>query len=129
MIALIYFIRKGFLFLLISFFICFSSLSQLSAEEINWIEVANINNKIQFIDANSINYNNRGFLSVMTKYNELNPEDQEIINSNSYLIAVDCENRLFSKIKMNSELKQVKNWETPINDKLIKKTILTSCSY
>ena len=70
----------------------------LSAEEINWIEVANKNNEIQFIDANSIKYNNRGFLSVITKYSVIHPEDQKIINTNSYLMAIDCENRLFSKL-------------------------------
>ena len=86
-------------------------------------------NEFIFIDPNSINYDNRGFLSVMTKYSEVNPEDQNIINTASYLMAIDCENRLFSKLPVNGEIKQVKNWENPINDKLIKKTIMNSCSY
>ena len=60
----------------------------------------------------------------MTKYSEVNPEDQNIINTTSYLMAIDCENRLFSKLPVNGEIKQVKNWENPINDKLIKKTII-----
>tara|TARA_Y100001968_G_scaffold170633_1_gene156084 strand:+ start:456 stop:842 length:387 start_codon:yes stop_codon:yes gene_type:complete len=101
----------------------------LSAEEIDWIEVANTNNQIQFIDANSIKYNKRGLLSVITKYSEISPDDQEIINTNEYLIAVDCENRLFSKLPANGELNQIKNWEEPTNDKLIKNTIINSCAY
>ena len=113
----------------ISILMFFSSFLKLSAEEINWIEVANTNNQLQYIDVNSIKYNNKGFLSVMTKYSEINPEDQEIINTNSYLIAVDCENRLFSKLPVNGEPSQVKNWENPLNDKLIKKTIINSCTY
>jgi hypothetical protein len=97
--------------------------------EIDWIEVDKTTNGIQFIDSNSIKYNNRGFLSVLTKYSEINPDDQTIVSTNSYLMAIDCENRLFSKLPVNGRLDQVKNWDKPINDKLIKKTIINSCSY
>ena len=113
----------------IIFLMFFSYSFKLSADEIEWIEVSKASNEFIFIDPNSINYDNRGFLSVMTKYSEVNPEDQNIINSDSYLMAIDCENRLFSKLPVNGEIKQVKNWENPINDKLIKKTIMNSCSY
>ena len=116
-------------FCFISYLIFFSSVNNLSAEEINWIEVAGTNSEIQFIDANSIKYNNKGFLSVIAKYAEVNPEDQTIINTNSYLMAVDCDSRLFSKLPINGDIKEVKNWQKPINDKLIKKTILISCTY
>ena len=113
----------------IIFLMFFSYSFKLSADEIEWIEVSKAANAFIFIDPNSLNYDNRGFLSVMTKYSEVNPEDQNIINSASYLMAIDCENRLFSKLPVNGEIKQVKNWENPINDKLIKKTIMNSCSY
>ena len=113
----------------IIFLMFFSYSFKLSADEIEWIEVSKADNEFIFIDPNSINYDNRGFLSVMTKYSEVNPEDQNIINTASYLMAIDCENRLFSKLPVNGEIKQVKNWENPINDKLIKKTIINSCSY
>ena len=113
----------------IIFLMFFSYSFKLSANEIEWIEVSKADNEFIFIDPNSINYDNRGFLSVMTKYSEVNPEDQNIINTASYLMAIDCENRLFSKLPVNGEIKQVKNWENPINDKLIKKTIMNSCSY
>ena len=123
------FIKQGLIFCFFSFLIFSSCFIKLSAEELRWIEVDRTINGIQFIDANSIKYNNRGFLSVITKYSELNPDDQTIISSNSSLIAVDCENRLFSKLPVNGELKQVKTWEEPSNNKLIKKTIINSCSY
>ena len=113
----------------IIFLMFFSYSFKLSADSIEWIEVSKASNEFIFIDPNSINYDNRGFLSVMTKYSEVNPEDQNIINTASYLMAIDCENRLFSKLPVNGEIKQVKNWENPINDKLIKKTIMNSCSY
>ena len=113
----------------IFFLIFLSSPFKLPAKDIEWIEVSNSNNELIFIDPNSINYDNSGFLSVITKFSEVNPEDQNIINSDSYLMAIDCENRLFSKLPLNGEIKQVKNWENPINDKLIKKTIINSCSY
>ena len=116
-------------FCYIFFLIFFTGSDELYSKEINWIEVANTSNELQFIDVNSIKYNNRGFLSVITKYSEINPDDHEIINTNSYLIAVDCENRLFSKLPVNGDLNQVKNWDKPLNDKLIKNTIINSCAY
>ena len=123
------FLEQTLILSFLSFLIFFCCSSNLSAEEINWVEVGNTNNGIQFVDPNSIKYNNRGFLSVITKYSEINPDDQTIISTNSYLMAVDCENRLFSKLPVKGELKQVKNWERPINNKLIKQTIINSCSY
>ena len=123
------YIKQSLLFCLISFLLFFFCFMELSAEEVAWIEVAKTNNVIQYIDSNSIKYNNRGLLSVITKYSEINPDDKQIIITNTYLMAVDCENRLYSKLPLNGELKQVKSMETPINDKLIKKTILKSCAY
>ena len=87
------------------------------------------NNELLSINLNSIKYNNKGFLSVIAKYSEIDPDDQTVINDDSFLMAIDCENRLFSKFPVNADLKQVKNWENPINNKLIKKTIINSCSY
>ena len=126
-------IKKNIKQLLILFFISslifLSSFSKLPAEEINWIEVANTSNELQFIDPDSIKYSDRGFLSVVAKYSEINPDTNEVINTNTFLMAIDCDNRLFRKLSVNAKLKEVKNWETPINDKLIKKTIINSCSY
>ena len=123
------YINNVLIFFCLSFLIFFSGVINLSAEEIDWVEVAKTNDQIQFIDSNSIKYNNRGFLSVIIKYSEINQEDQKIINTNSYLMAIDCENRLFSKLPLNGEIKQVKNWVNPSNDKLIKRTIMNTCSY
>ncbi len=109
--------------------IVFSFSLMLSAQEIKWLEVSKTNNEVIFIEPSSINYDNRGFLSVITKQSEVNPEDQEIITTDSYLMAIDCENRLYSKLPLSGDIKQVKNWETPLNDKLIKKTIINSCAY
>ena len=123
------FIKQLSILCFISFILLFSSFIKLYAEELDWIEVAHINSEKQYIDPHSIKYNNRGLLSVMTKYSEVNSEDQKITNSNSYLMAIDCENRLFSKLPVNGDLKQVKSWETPMKNKLIKKTIISTCSY
>ena len=121
---------QNLLILCLSFFlIFFSGFMMLFADEINWVEVAKINNQIQSIDVNSIKYNNEGFLSVLMKYSETDPVDQEIINTNTFLMAIDCENRLFSKLPVNTELKQVNKWNKPIDDKLMKTTIINSCLY
>ncbi len=101
----------------------------LSAQDIKWLEVSKTNNEVIFIEPSSINYDNRGFLSVITKQSEIDPEDQKIINTESYLMAIDCDDRLYSKLPLAGDIKQVKNWITPLNDKLIKKTIINSCSY
>ena len=115
------------------FWLCFLAVFSCSvltyADQTVWTEVGNANNEIQFIDSNSIKYNSKGYLSVITKYSMINNDDHTIINSSPYLLAVDCENRLFSKLPLDSEPNQVKKWETPINNKLIKKTIISSCSY
>ena len=112
-----------------SFLIFLSGFTMLLADEINWVEVAKTNNQIQSIDVNSIKYNNEGFLSVLMKYSETNTANPEIKNTNTFLMAIDCENRLFSKLPVNGELKQVKKWIKPIDDKLIKTTIINSCFY
>ena len=129
MINLQDFIKQSLIFCFFSFLIFLLSFSELMSAEIDWLEVDKTINGIQFIDRNSIKYNNRGFLSVLTKYSEINPDDQTIVSTNSYLMAIDCENRLFSKLPVNGRLDQVKNWDKPIGDKLIKKTIINSCSY
>ena len=122
-------IKQLFLCCGIVFLIFLSSSFKLSAEKIEWIEVSRTDNELMFIDPHTISYDNRGFLSVISKYSEVNPEDNNIINTDSYLMAIDCGNRLFSKLPVNGEIKQVKNWEKPLNNRLIKKTILNSCSY
>ena len=115
----------SFAFVLIVFFFPL----MLSAQEIKWLEVSKTNNEVIFIEPSSINYDNRGFLSVITKQSEVDPEDQKILNTDSYLMAIDCENRLYRKLPITGDIKQVKDWNTPLNDKLIKKTIINSCSY
>ncbi len=122
-------IRQGLLICSIFFLIFFSSSFKIFADEIEWLEVSRTNNELLFINPNSIKYNNKGFLSVIAKHSDIDPHDQTVINNDSFLMAVDCENRLFSKFPANADLKQVKNWENPINNKLIKNTIINSCSY
>tara|TARA_B100000945_G_scaffold212068_1_gene170804 strand:+ start:68 stop:457 length:390 start_codon:yes stop_codon:yes gene_type:complete len=121
---------RQFLFLCCIFFlIFFSSSFKLFAEEIEWLEVSKTNNELLSINPSSIKYNNKGFLLVIAKHSDFNPDDQTIKNNDSFLMVIDCENRLFSKFPANADLKQVKNWEKPFNNKLIKKAIINSCSY
>ena len=129
MIPLRNYILKGFLICCIFFLIFFSSSFKIFADEIEWLEVSKTKNELLSIDPNSIKYNNKGFLSVIAKLSEINTDDQTFINNEPFLMAIDCDNRLFSKFPANADLKQVKNWENPINNKLIKKTIINSCSY
>ncbi len=118
------FIRQGIIFCVVSSLILLFASFNVSAEEINWKEVANTITEKQFIDINSIKYNKSGWLSVIVKYTEIDPDDQKIIKTSSYLMAIDCENRLYNKYPVNSELNQVKNWSKPVDNKLIKKTLL-----
>ena len=129
MIAIRNFIHQGLLFCFIFSQIFFSSSFKLFAEETDWLDVSKTSNELMSINPYSIKYNSKGFLSVLAKYSEIDPDDQTVISNNSFLMAIDCENRLFSKFPENADLKQVKNWESPINNKLIKKTIINSCSY
>ena len=129
MIALRSYIQKALIICCIFFLIFFSYSFKIFADEIEWLEVAKTNNELLSINPNSIKYNNKGFLSVIAKHSEIDPDDQTVKNNEPFLMAIDCENRLFSKFPANAELKQVKNWENPVNNKLIKTTIINSCSY
>ncbi len=129
MIALRNFIHQRFFYFGIFFLIFFSNSLMIVAEEIEWLEVSRVNNELLSINPNSIKYNNKGYLSVISEHSEIDPDDQTVINDDPFLMAIDCENRLFSNLPVNADLNQVKNWENPVNNKLIKKTIITSCSY
>jgi len=129
MITLRNYINQGLMFCFIFSLIYFSSSFKLSAEEIEWLEVSKTNNELLSIKPDSIKYNNKGFLSVLAIYSEIDPDDQTVFNKDSFLMAIDCEKRLFSKFPVNADLKQVRTWENPINNKLIKKTIINTCSY
>ena len=129
MISIRYYIHQVLLISCIFLLIFCPFSSKLFAEEIEWLEVSKTNNDLLFIDPNSIKYNNKGLLSVITKHTNINPDDQTILNTDSYLMAIDCKNRLFSKLSVDDNLKQVKNWDNSINNKLIKKAIIKSCSY
>ena len=129
MIALRNRIQQGVLICCIFFLIIFSFSFKIFADEMEWIEVSKTSNELLSIKPNSIKYNNKGFLSVIVRHSEIDLDDQTVINNEPFLMAIDCENRLFSKFPANVDLKKVKNWENPINNKLIKTTIINSCSY
>ena len=129
MIALRHFIYQCLLLCCIFFLIFFSLSYSVFAEEIEWLEVSKTNNELLFINPNSIKYNNKGILSVIANYSEIDLDSQTVINNDTFLLAIDCENRLFSKLPVNGEPNQVKKWIKPIDDKLIKTTIINSCSY
>ena len=129
MILLRNYIHQRLLFCGIFFLILFSFSFMISAEQIEWLEVSKTDNELLSINPNSIKYNNKGFLSLMAKHSEINPDDQTVIDDDLFLMAIDCENRLFNKLPANADVKKVQNWENPINNKLIKKTIINSCSY
>ena len=129
MIHLRNYIHWIFIFGFFFFLIFFSFSFVISAEQIEWLEVSKADNELLSINPNSIKYNNKGFLSVIAKQSEIDPDNRSVISNKSFLMAIDCENRLFSKFPLNTDLKQVKTWETPTNNKLIKKTIINSCSY
>ncbi len=123
------YLKQVLIFCFVFFLIYFFSFNKIFAQEFSWNEVARSSNEIQFIDSHSIQYNNQGVLTFFTRHFEINPVDQNIISTDSYLMAVDCENRLFSRLPRNGELKQIKTWNKSTNDKFIKTIIINSCSY
>ena len=129
MITLRNYLHNGFILFCIFVLIFFSFSFKLFADDIEWLEVSKTSNELLYINPNSIKYNNKGFLSVIAKYSEIDSDDQTVINNEPFLMAIDCENRLFSKFPVNAYLKQVKRWENSINNKLMKKAIVYSCSY
>ena len=77
-------IHQGTLICCIFFLIFFSSPFMIFADEIEWLEVSKTNNELLSINPNSIKYNNKGFLSAIAKYSVIDPEDQTIINDDSF---------------------------------------------
>ena len=102
---------------------------RIISEEIEWLEVSKTNNELLSIVPESIKYNNKGYLTVIAKHSEIVSEKQTISNNDTFLLAIDCDNRLFTKLSANADLNRVRNWENPVNNKLIKKTIINCCSY
>ena len=60
------------------FFLMFFSTSKIFAEEIEWLDVSKTNTELLSIKPNSIKYNNKGFLSVIAKYSEIDPDNETI---------------------------------------------------
>lgn len=109
--------------LILSSFVLFGLLLapfRASAVQSNWVEVASDSSAIQFIDTESIKYK-KEILSLTTKYSELNPENQETLNTNTYQIQIDCRNRLFKE--------EGEKWEKSVGNKIITETIINSCTY
>ncbi len=117
------------LFCCIFFLTIFSSPLMIIPLDFEWLEVSKINNELISIDPKSIKYKNRGFLTVIAKYSEIDSDMHTVTNNDTFLMAIDCGRRLYNKFPANTDLKQVKNWKNPINNKLLKKTIIASCSY
>ena len=85
-----------------------------------WQEVASNDDGKQFLDTESIKYK-KGLLIINTKYEEFDFQNQKLKNTNSYILEIDCDKRLFKK--------QGKEWQSSIGDKLITQTIINSCRY
>ena len=128
MIALRNYLYQGMLICIFSI-IFFSYSFKIFADEIEWLEVSKLNNELLSINPNSIKYNNKGSLFVIAKHSEIDLDDPTVTNNDTFLMAIDCENRLFSKFPKNAYLNQVKIWDNPIDNKLIKTAIINSCSY
>ncbi len=122
-------------FKLIGIFICFAFilLSPVnfvsSADSIIWQEVASTSSGKQFIDIGSIQYDSKGVLSLSTKYNEINEENDEILTTNLYLMEVNCEERLYRDASINGIIQKNSTWKEPNGDKLIKRTIIKACTF
>ena len=99
------------------------------SEARNWEQVAQTTTGIQYVDIGSASYDSKGFLSVFTKYQKLNEESQEIISTDIYEMGIDCEKRLYKDISINGVTQSTSTWQNPFEDKLIKKTIIKSCSF
>ena len=121
--------HKALLFSFVFFTMIFFFSFRVSAEDVEWLEVSRTNNELLSIKPNSLKYNKKGFLSVIARHSEIDQNNQSIINDDAFLMAIDCKNRLYSKYPANTDFMQEKDWENPINNKLIKKTIINSCSY
>ena len=87
MIPLRNFLHRQLIFHCVFLLIFFSSSFRILAVEIDWLEVSRTNNELLYINPNSIKYSNKGFLSVIAKQSEIDPDDQTLINENPFITA------------------------------------------
>ena len=78
-------IYHGLVFCCIFLLILIFSTFKVFAEEIEWLVVSKTNSELISIKSNSIKYNNKGFLSVIAKHSEIDPDDQTVINTDAFL--------------------------------------------
>ena len=86
--------------------------------------MASSNNGKQSIDLESIKYDSKGILSLLTKYSKIDEQKQEVINTHLYLMEIDCEQRLFRDVAKNGINQNGYKLKDSNGDKLIKKTII-----
>ncbi len=99
------------------------------AKSDNWQQVASTEDRRQFIDTETIIYDSKGILSVFTRYSDINAEGNINLPSNSYLIKIDCQRRLYKQTNSNDKQSQAGKWLDSKDNKLIKQTIINSCTY
>ena len=95
----------------------------------NWTEVASNENGKRFINTDSIKYDSKGILSILTRYLEIDAESQSVLNSKTSILEIDCDKRLFKKSSVDGKEQSDNNWKTSVEDRLIKRTIIKSCTY
>ena len=120
-------IIKIFFNLLAIIVIIFNRSNMAYCAFINWVEVSRTQEGIQYIDRNSLNNKGKNIIEITTKYSKINPDTEEKIEDNIYIMRINCIRNEFKDISVNGKNNLSAKWEAPNEDKLLEDVISDSC--
>jgi len=111
----------------IMFTILFNRTNIVYGANINWVQISEMPEGIQYIDRESINNKGRGIIELSTKYLRIDTNDSKGIEENIYIMRINCLTKKFKDISVNGKKNLTAKWEAPNGDKLLDDVILDGC--
>ena len=111
----------------IMFTILFNRTNIVYGANINWVQISEMPEGIQYIDRESINNKGRGIIELSTKYLRIDTNDSKGIEENIYTMRINCLTNKFKDISVNGKKNLTAKWEAPNGDKLLDDVILDGC--
>ena len=93
----------------------------------NWVEVSQTPAGIQYLDKDSIDFEEKGIIELTTKYIKIDSSTSKEIEENIYTMKINCMTNKFKDISVNGKKNLSAKWEDPNGDKLLDDVISDSC--
>ena len=119
--------KFDFLLNILILLILFNSKNILYLANTNWIEVSRTPEGIQYLDKDSIDFEEKGIIELATKYIKIDSSTSKEIEENIYIIKINCMTNKFKDISVNGKKNLSAKWEDTNGDKLLDDVISDSC--